>query len=195
MPICSAFFSCATQALQIGANGEQRNMNGLKNITLLFMVLLTVNSSNGQNIKTMEIPEILSECWTEEGNSENRMEWYENVNFTFSETNSEKTHSVFGSGTYIYQPETREIFAQINDLNEKQAVSDTTKYVVPLKKYFLILQITDSTVVVSTIPSEYEVDWYLEKGKFYVKIINTDLVFTEFPPFEEKPKYYKRNRY
>jgi len=170
-------------------------MNRLKNITLLFMVLLTVNSSNGQNIKTMEIPEILNECWTEEGNSENRIEWYENGNFTFSETNSEKTHSVFGSGTYIYQPETREIFAQINDLNEKQAVSDTTKYVVPLKKYFLILQITDSTVVVSTIPSEYEVDWYLEKGKLQVKIINTDRVFTEFPPFEEKPKYYKRNRY
>jgi hypothetical protein len=133
----------------------------------------------------------LNEYWIEEANPENQIEWYENGNFTFSETNAEKTHSVFGSGTYIYQPETKEIFVQINDLNEKQAVTDTTKYAVPLKKYFLIYQ-TDSTVVVSTIPSKYELNWYLEKGKYHITIINTDQVFDEFPPFEEKPKYYKR---
>jgi hypothetical protein len=153
---------------------------------------VTANSSNGKNIKTMEI---LNECWTEEGNSENKIVWYENGTFSFTETNPKKTYSAFGSGTYIYQPETREIFAQVTDLNERQVVSDTTKYAVPFKKYFLIIQITDSMVVVLSIPSEYEIDWSTdEKGKLHVTIINTDLVFDEFPPFEEKPKYYKRSK-
>jgi len=156
---------------------------------------VTANSSNGKNIKIIEI---LNECWTEEGNnensSENKIMWYEDGTFSFTEINPEKTYSAFGSGTYIYQPETREIFAQINDLHQLQAVSDTTKYAVTYKKYFSISLITDSIVMVRTIPPEYEIDWFLEKGKLKVTIINTDQVFDEFLPFEEKPKYYKRSK-
>jgi hypothetical protein len=156
-------------------------------------VQATANSNNGKNIETMEI---LNECWTEEGNSENKIVWYENGTFSFTETNPEKTYSAFGSGTYIYQTVlTRDIFAQVTDLNEKQVTNDTTKHNFPLKKYFLISQITDSMVVVLSIPSEYEIDWYPdEKGKLHVTIINTDIVWGEFPPFEEKPKYYKRSK-
>jgi len=95
------------------------------------------------------------------------------------------------NGTYFFQPETNEIFIHIEENWIGSVVMDVWIQK-DYKQYFLILEMTDSTVKVRTIPSEYELDWFIEKGRYYIKIINTDQDFDEFPPFEEKPKYYKR---
>ena len=167
----------------------------MRKIVIILSVLAVFANSYGQvtekqKTETMKIPEILNECWTEEGNSENNIVWYENGRFSFTEINPEKTYSPFGSGIYVYKPETREIFAQLTELNEMQATgSDTTKYSTPFNRYFFILEMTDSTVVVRIKSFEFKIDWFSEKGKF--KLILPTQIVDEIP---FATKYYKRSK-
>jgi|GEM_PF-3994183 len=139
--------------------------------------------------------EQLNECWTEEGSSENEIVWYENGAFSFTEINPEKTYSPCGGGFYVYQLETGEIFAQITDLDAMQviSISNPTKYAFSLKKYYSILEMTDSIVIVHTLPSEYEInrfDFHLDsKGKW--QLIFTDAATDEIPFITKR---YKRSK-
>lgn len=90
--------------------------------------------------------ETLNETWTEPNGS--RIAWYSENFISFMDTNPERTYSAFGGETYIYQPETGEIFVQISDMDVKQQISDTVEHEVPLKRYFSIVEMNDSTVVV-----------------------------------------------
>ena len=94
--------------------------------------------------------------WAEANGS---ITWYPEGFFSIMDTGTERTYCAFGGGTYIYQPETRELFAQINYMNIKQQFSDATEHNIPWKRYFSVIGITGSTVKVHTIPPEYEIDW------------------------------------
>jgi len=173
----------------------------MKKAVIILSIFSVITNSCGQATKkqrteTMKIPEILNECWTEEGSSENsgenKIEWYEDGFFSFTEINLEKTYSPFGDGIYVYKPETREIFAQIINFNARQVISDTTKYDTSLKKHFLILEMTDNTVVVNTVPSNFEINWFefhFYKGNW--QFIFTNAVTDEIPFITKR---YKRSK-
>ena len=178
-----------------------------KTVIILSILALSVSSCGGQtrkkqtkiqNSTTMEQIQnnYLNEEWYFETNVDKNLI---TISHTFDESGKyecrrSETHEHYhekANGTYFFQPETNEIFIHIEENWIGSVVMDVWIQK-DYKQYFLILEMTDSTVKVRTIPSEYELDWFIEKGRYYIKIINTDQDFDEFPPFEEKPKYYKR---
>ena len=149
-------------------------MSKLKNTALLIMTLSTINSCSGQTKKSTTDKEILNECWTEPNGSQ--ITFDSDRFLSFMDTNPERTYSAFGGGTYIYQSETGEIFMQISDMNVTQQVNDTVEHKVPWKRYFSIIEMNDSSVLVHTIPIEYEIDWKLDsKGKYQLFFVGIEI--------------------
>jgi len=158
-----------------------------KTIIILSIFATIVNGCGQQTTKTMEMPEILNECWTEErdyeNSSGNKIVWYKDSTFSFTETNPESPYYDSGMGIYIYQPETKEIFAFKCGESEMLMISDGDTTYSSDKKYFLISLITDSTVVVNTVPSDFEIKWFEfdfdSQGK--MQLIFTNVITNKIP--------------
>ena len=110
-------------------------------------------------VLSMNLYDVLNECWVEIGNNQNRMWWDENGNYTFTETNDEQTCTIYGIGTYVYQSETGELFVDILELNQRQVVGDSLQQSGIARRYFRIAEITDSTVTVLSVAQGWKYDW------------------------------------
>lgn len=137
---------------------------------------------------------MLNECWTEVGCEENRMYWDENGNYSFTKpplVATECPYAIYppseGSGTYVYQSETNEIFVDLKGIPDSVNGNPTPKFI--SKKYFKIFEEKEDTVTVQTIYLGYEFDWQIDPaGK-------RKLVFLcEIDHLPFKTEIYKRSK-
>lgn len=139
----------------------------MKSIILFVFLFICINS-NGQNQTDMR-----QEEWTEISDTANptsttKLAFYKDGFYTFNMHSTFHIVCTMVQGTYIYQPETNEIFATVNVLNEKKGIDSEYKSKDINKQYFKIASETDSTLTVYAL-LDGEFNWYKDdKGKYNI---------------------------